>query len=398
MGDRLTVSEINRAKPAEKPWERRFEYGIVLRVQPTGKKTLYCQHGRGRRTRLGDATVLTPKQAEYKARAILNEAADFGSALKRDLKKSTVGGFVEAVYSPWCKANRRRADKTIADLKRCFGHLNTKRLPNVTTTDLDEYVAERNAEGLTGATIRRDLNNLQGVMRLARERGYIRESPFKGWKMPAPEDNAVTRYLAAEEEKRLRKALQTRDEKVRQERASANAWRAERGYDLLPAIPADGYPDHLTPMVLLSLNTGLRYGELAGLEWESIDFGARVLTVTSSTSKGKKKRHIPLNDEALAVLTRWKADGKVAGLVFRNGDGERIGTVKTAWLALVKAAKIERFRWHDLRHSFASKLVQRGVDLAVVRDLLGHRDFKLTLRYAHLDDVQKADAVARLST
>lgn len=397
MGKRLTVSEIERAAPRKKPWEKRFESSIVLRIQPTGKKTLYCQHGRGRRTRLGDAAVLTPEKARYKARQILNEAEDHGSPLKRDLKKSTLSGFIESIYTPWCKANRRRADKTIADLTRCFKGLSSRRLPTITTADLDEYVQERNAEGRTDATIRRELNNLQGVLRMARERGYVRESPFKGWKMPSPEDNAVTRYLTADEEARLRTAMQKRDERTRQERKSANAWRDERGYDLLPEIPADAFPDHITPMVLVSLNTGLRYGELVGLDWSAIDFGARVLTVTGATAKGKKMRHIPLNAEAEDVLARWKAQGKGAGLVFANAAGARIGTVKTAWLALVKAAKLERFRWHDLRHSFASKLVQRGVDLAVVRDLLGHGDFKLTLRYAHLGDAQKADAVARLA-
>jgi integrase len=151
-------------------------------------------------------------------------------------------------------------------------------------------------------------------------------------------------------------------------------------------------------MVLVSLNTGLRYGELTALEWPSIDFPARVLTVVGKTAKGAKTRHVPLNDEALDVLTRWKkqtSGGK--GLVFKNSEGERIGTVKTAWLALLKKAEITEFRWHDLRHSFASKLVQRGVDLGVVRELLGHSDFSLTLRYAHLNAEMKHDAVARLA-
>jgi len=147
----------------------------------------------------------------------------------------------------------------------------------------------------------------------------------------------------------------------------------------------------------MSVNTGLRYGELAGLEWSAVDLRAKVLTVTGRTSKGAKTRHIPLNTEALDVLMRWRGEGAGKGLVFANADGSRIGSVKTAWLAVLKAAKIESFRWHDLRHSFASKLVQRGVDLAVVRELLGHGDFSLTLRYAHLEPKQKAEAVARLA-
>ena len=95
---------------------------------------------------------------------------------------------------------------------------------------------------------------------------------------------------------------------------------------------------------------------------------------------------------------RWQKSGAGKGLVFANPDGSRIGSVKTAWLKVLDDAEIPSFRWHDLRHTFASKLVQRSVDLAVVRDLLGHGDFKLTLRYAHLEPKQKADAVARLVT
>jgi integrase len=71
--------------------------------------------------------------------------------------------------------------------------------------------------------------------------------------------------------------------------------------------------------------------------------------------------------------------------------------VDKSWQAVLKAAKIERFRWHDLRHHFASRLVQRGVDLNTVRELLGHVDISMTLRYSHLAPEQKAAAVAKLA-
>ena len=124
---------------------------------------------------------------------------------------------------------------------------------------------------------------------------------------------------------------------------------------------------------------------------------ARVLTVTGRTAKGAKSRKIPLNAEVFDVLTRCKKQGTGKGLVFTRGEGDRTGFVKTAWLRVLEAAKLEDFRCHDLRHTFASKLVQRGVNLAVVRELLGHGEFALTLRYAHLEPKQKADAVARLA-
>jgi site-specific recombinase XerD len=398
MATKITKAKISRARPRSKPYEISGQHGLTLRVQPTGRKFFYCRFGRNGRMRLGDASVMTLARAEYLARDILNEVQDYDTPLKRDLRKATLGGFIESDYATWLRANRRRADRTLADLKRNFEkRIYHKRLVDVRRSDLDAFVAEKRAEGVTAATVVRSLNNLRTVMRLALDRSYIRENPFTRWKKPRVEDSNVTRYLDAEEERRLRNALVERDDKMRQERISANEWRRERDYDLLPEFSEKEYPDHMTPMVLVSLNTGLRYGELAALDWSAIDFKAKVLTVTGKTAKGAKTRHLPLNAEALDVLTRWKEQGGSKGLVFRNGDDAPIASVKTAWAKLLEDAKISDFRWHDLRHTFASKLVQRGVDLAVVRELLGHGDFALTLRYAHLEANQKADAVARLA-
>jgi len=397
MATKIGKLTIERAHPKAKPYEIRGRHGLILRIQPSGKKTFYCQIGRGKRQRLGDAEVITLQRAEYRARELLNEAQDFGGAIKRDPVKSTLSGFIEAHYAPWVRANRRRGDKCISDLKRCFETLYSKRLTDITKSDLDRYVASRRDEGRAAATIVRDMNNLRSVFRRAIDAGYLRDNIFKGWEKPKVEDVGVTRYLSADEEKRLRAALRKRDDEARRGRARGNKHRTARGYDLLPEIPKDAYSDHLAPMALVSINTGLRYGELAGLEWSAVDFRAQVLTVTGRTAKGAKTRHIPLNAEALDVLTRWRGGGAGKGLVFSNPEGSRIGSVKTAWLALLTEVEIKDFRWHDLRHTFASKLVQRGVDLVVVRDLLGHGDFALTLRYAHLEPKQKAEAVARLT-
>ncbi len=82
--------------------------------------------------------------------------------------------------------------------------------------------------------------------------------------------------------------------------------------------------------------------------------------------------------------------------MFPGAEGERLEDIKGAWLPLVKAAKVQAFTFHDLRHTFASKLVMAGVDLNTVRELLGHSDLKMTLRYAHLAPEHKAAAVAKL--
>jgi hypothetical protein len=133
----------------------------------------------------------------------------------------------------------------------------------------------------------------------------------------------------------------------------------------------------------------------ATLTWADVDLVAARLTVRGESAKSGRTRHVPLNTEAVQVLTDWQKQAS-ADLVFPDEEGERMFSLKTAWSAITTAAALEAFRFHDLRHSFASKLVQRRVDLATVRELLGHSDFALTLRYAHLAPENKAAAVARL--
>ena len=157
----------------------------------------------------------------------------------------------------------------------------------------------------------------------------------------------------------------------------------------MPTIGASEYGDHLTPAILISLNTGLRRGELTALTWEDVNLDARMLTVRAAAAKSGRSRHVPLNNEALAILVQWRRQ-QPTGRLFP------VRSFKTAWGALMTAAQIENFRWHDMRHDFASKLVMAGVDLNTVRELMGHADLKMTLRYAHLAPAHLAEAVAKL--
>jgi integrase len=205
---------------------------------------------------------------------------------------------------------------------------------------------------------------------------------------PKADRQPKPRFLSEAEEKRLRASLARRDSEAKAARDRANAWRRERKKPELPALPH--YADHLTPAILLSTNTGLRRGELLALRWADVDLAGRQLTVRASGTKSGQTRHVPLNTEALTVLKRWR----------RQSNGPRVFAVdtsfKTAWASLLKQAKIESFRWHDLRHHFGSRLVQSGVPLNTVRELLGHQSIAMTLRYAHLADGDKASAVEKL--
>lgn len=223
----------------------------------------------------------------------------------------------------------------------------------------------------------------------------LAKNPLSDVKDLREDNRGVVRYLSPEEERRLRAALVARDARRQARRDTANAWRRARGYAEWPADT----PDHLMPLVITGLNTGLRKGELFNLRWPDVDLVGAQLTVRGDGAKSGQTRHVPLNTEAAAVLQSWRTSTTADDYVFPgradSGDG-RLDNVKKGWLALVNAAKLEAFRFHDLRHTFASKLVMAGVDLNTVRELLGHADLTMTLRYAHLAPEHKAAAVEKL--
>ncbi len=201
------------------------------------------------------------------------------------------------------------------------------------------------------------------------------------------------RYLADRERKRLLNALSARDEERARARHSGNVHSISRGCEPLPEIK--GYADHLTPLIILTMNTGMRRGEVLSLRWDQVSLGSQPrITVRAGYSKSNKTRHIPLNSHAVAVLKKWKKQGKGRGLVFPNPvTGDRMEKLKTSWPSMIGKAKIEDFRFHDLRHDFASRLVMAGTDLYRVKELLGHGSIQMTERYAHLAPKALADAV-----
>jgi integrase len=137
------------------------------------------------------------------------------------------------------------------------------------------------------------------------------------------------------------------------------------------------------------------------LEWRDVSFSERILTLREEIEKSDKTRYMHLNDTAYDVLFKWKEQSKDTAsnsLIFRSKNGGQMDNCKGAWKALLKRAGIENFRWHDMRHDFASQRVMKGVDLNTVRDLMGHADLKMTLRYAHLAPENKLQAVKILDT
>ncbi len=158
-------------------------------------------------------------------------------------------------------------------------------------------------------------------------------------------------------------------------------------YQLLAASPP-----HLRPIVVVALNTGMRRGEILRLTWENVDFGKRVITVEQS--KSGRIRHIPMNFDVTETLKGL--EGPRSGPVFR-WHGDSIQSITRSFGTALRQAGIRRCRFHDLRHRFATNLVLGGVDLVTVKELLGHADISMTMRYAHPSPETKRKAVDILS-
>src|SRR5260370_32545692 len=166
------------------------------------------------------------------------------------------------------------------------------------------------------------------------------------------EDNNRVRFLTEEEEKKLRKAIEAK------------------------------WPSHL-PEFDLAINTGLRKGSQYRLPWDMVDFRGRMLNIPRT--KNEEPIHVPLNEAAVAALRVVHDRGDRRGRVFQSAKtGEPLENGRHWFDDAVIEAEIKNFRWHDLRHTFASRLRMKGAPLEDIADLLGHKSLTITRRYAHL--------------
>lgn len=252
-------------------------------------------------------------------------------------------------------ATYRRHDlNNMRPLTAFFGGM---KLRAVTPVLVEKYKRERLA-CVAPATVNRELATLRHMYTKAAEWGYVRVHPLKGVTQ-LKEPPGRVRYLREEEIGRL-----------------------------LGCCAA-----HVLPIVVAALHTGMRKGELLGLRWERVDLERRRITVLHS--KNNEVRSVPVNRTLYGVLEELGRKGR-SGHVFRGPDGKALGDIKKGFAGAVRRAGIEDFRFHDLRHTFASYMVMSGVDLRTVQQVLGHTELKTTLRYSHLSTRHVQESVEKL--
>lgn len=400
-----------KVAPASVPIEIRDAKvkGFILRVQPSGAKSYIIEYGRGKRITLCRVGEKTPAQARRMAEDVRSTAklaqktGMSSSQLREEVLKELLGvdeirsrgkecctlqQFLDARYGPWLKANTKYSEngQEIRRIEYCFANLMNMPLDAVHPWLVEKW-RMKNPNKRT--TINRDICSLKTAFSRAVEWGFLDRNPLIRIKPLRVDDIPKPRFLSDEEEHRLLAAIDTREKRSRS--------RTEAGASMIKSVR---FSDHMKPLILIAMNTGLRRGELLSLTWDDLDLDRRIVTVGGNIAKSGKTRHVPLNSICANVLNQW-ADQRSSpqhggDLAFPSPYGGKLVNIRRAWVSILAEAKITNFRWHDLRHHFASKLVQRGVDLNTVRDLLGHADLKMTLRYAHLSPDNKADAVALL--
>lgn len=266
---------------------------------------------------------------------------------------------------------QQKSDRDRYSLKRLQPHFGGRKIRELKRVHVRQYVQQRLDEGVKISTVRRELRLFCAAINFVRLEFELDDMP-----------NPVAKLGLASEEPRVR--WLTRDEARR----------------LIQEAENGSSRPHLACFIRLALNTGCRRGELLNLEWSRVDLEGRRFLLEARHTKARRRRSVPLNDDAIDTLKRLRAwqHRHVPGSpwVFGWRPGSRITTFKTSWTAALKRADIQDFRIHDLRHTFASWLVMQGEQLYVVRDLLGHASVTQTEIYAHLAPSQMASAVQRL--
>jgi integrase len=262
-----------------------------------------------------------------------------------------------AEYLEFSKINKRswtRDQVSIKSLKSTFGG---KYLSQITPLMIEHYKAKRKDEVMP-ASVNRELACLKHMFTKAIEWGKTAENPAKKVKL-LRENNQRLRYLTSPEA------------------------------ELLIDVAAP----HLKPILVIALNTGMRKGEILNLKWEDIDFKRRIIFVKDT--KNSQWGELPMNATLTRALTSIERRSD-SPYVFSGKAGKPFTNVRKSFDSALRRAGIENFRFHDLRHTFASNLVMAGVDLTTVKELLGHKTIEMTMRYSHLSRSHKSEAVERL--
>jgi integrase len=258
------------------------------------------------------------------------------------------------------------------------------------------------------STLKEAICTLRSCIELAKERGIIQSHDL--YSVPRFKiDNEIIRYLSENEEQRLYKAINDRNEEKLQTRIRTIEHRKQRNIKPPEMLNRCAFADHVSPFIILFKECGIRPGTIMNSRWSDIDFESKFFRIRKSIDKKSLANFVPLNELAFQTLKEWRKHhihSKCFNLIEKKSDSwlfpspqdpkYQLTTIKTAWQRLVRVADIHNFRFYDLRHDFASKIMMKTGNIYLVSHLLNHRQIETTKRYAHLMDQTKMQAVQTL--
>ena len=311
----------------------------------------YYVYGRRKREKIGQSKQLA-KNVLRKRKLAIAENRFLDVKKKHKMKFEEFADMYFELYSKPNKKSWKSADKVnIKNLKSFFSG---RCLYEINPVLVEKYKIKR-AKQVSPATVNRELACIKHIFTKAIEWGKADLNPVRKVKL-FRENNKRLRYLEKEEIKRL----------------------------------LSNCSGHLKPIITIALNTGMRKGEILGLKWQDIDIQKGIVYLLNT--KNSERREIPMNKLVRDALVKVPKHPE-SPFVFCNKDGKPYGTIQTSFFTACRKADIINFRFHDLRHTFASHLVMSGVDLNTVRELMGHKSLEMTLRYSHLSPDHKGRAV-----
>jgi integrase len=260
-------------------------------------------------------------------------------------------------YLEWAELNHRSYKTFDQPRVRCLlTYFKGKRLTEINSWAIERFKLDRKQK-VSSSTVNLELAVLSSMLSRAVDWGALHDNPLKSVKVKKLRTNSrKERILTEDEEESLLD--------------SSSGW--------------------LKDMIILALDTGMRLSELTHLKWEDVDLSHQFLTVRNT--KSARDRKIPLTSRVISILFRRKEHADGATFVFPHGHGSQLWRVRSAFVRLLKRTNITGLRFHDLRHTFATRLVTGGTDIATVQKLLGHQDIRMTQRYSHpsSDDMKRA--------
>jgi integrase len=325
--------------PGSKVWWIRYnDCDGVLHREKVGLRSAAINHYRKRKTEA--------MQGKKMPESFRSKAVTFGELAADALQ--------------WGKAHKKSWKDDDYRIKKLLPHFGQQGAESITAKDIEGWLIDNTSTPASA-------NRYRALISLCYRQGIRNErvtlNPARAVSQRA-ENNGVIRFLRPDEEMRI-----------------------------LNVMHAD-YPQQI-PAFVVALNTGMRAGELFPLVWQNVDMDRRQITIPMT--KNGTVGHVNMNDETTEALKTARENSLGSCFVFENFRGQKQCTQHRWFADMLLKAKVTGFRWHDLRHTFCSRLVMAGVDMKTVQTLARHKTLAMTARYVHLAPGAETAALRKLT-